>query len=188
MMGLGGGGPFFSLDEISGIGRQADVHDKKIEFTGNGAHRTPQNTYWDLGPEDFLLGSLSIYLYLFMRSKPTELISLRNPPSAYSFMIPTAPVYDTHTFETYMSAVILHQLLLDYSTYTTNVHVGGNLPSAIALLFQLSAPAYITDLRVSASLHELLLYDSNCSYVHIRLTCLQRSSTELLLDFYSNCP
>ena len=39
MMGLGGGGPFFPLGEISGIGRQADVHDKKIEFTGN-AHLT----------------------------------------------------------------------------------------------------------------------------------------------------
>ena len=39
MMGLGGGGPFFPLDEISGIGRQAHVYDKKIEFTGN-AHLT----------------------------------------------------------------------------------------------------------------------------------------------------
>lgn len=163
-------------------------------------------------PGSFLLGSLSIYLYHFIRSKPTELISLRNPPPAYSSMIPNAPVYDTHTFETYMSAVILNQLLLYYSnclllhihiynqltcrrqssisycsiiptacsciyTYTTNLNVGGNLPSAIALLFQLSAPAYITDLRVSATLHELLLYDSNCSYVHIRLTRPRRSST-----------
>lgn len=213
MMGLGGGGPFFSLGEISGIGRQAHVHDKEIEFTENGApHLTPQDTYWDLGPEAFLLGSLSIYLYHFIRSKPTELISLRNPPPAYSSMIPNAPVYDTHTFETYMSAVILNQLLLYYSnclllhihiynqltcrrqssisycsiiptacsciyTYTTNLNVGGNLPSAIALLFQLSAPAYITDLCVSATLHQLLLYDSNCSYVHIRLTRPRRSST-----------